>query len=75
VLTSLSVLRDTGLELTDTCGDDDYTASNAAHKEQEGEHTDSTISLGGARDHVLDEITMARGIDDGDIELGGLELP
>ena len=26
-------------------------------------------------DHVLDEVTMSGGIDDGDIVLGGLELP
>ena len=31
--------------------------------------------LGGSSDHVLDEVTMSGGIDDGDIVLGGLELP
>jgi hypothetical protein len=40
-----------------------------------GEHTDTAIGLRGSSDHVLDEITMPGGIDDGDIELGGLELP
>ena len=33
------------------------------------------MCLGGAGDHVLDEVPMSRSIDDGDIELGGLELP
>ena len=31
----------------------------------------SGISLGSASDHVLDEITMARGINDGENRLGG----
>ena len=31
--------------------------------------------LGGTSDHVLDEITMSRGINDGDVELAGFELP
>ena len=31
--------------------------------------------LGGSGDHVLDEVTMAGGVDDGDIVLGSLELP
>ena len=26
-------------------------------------------------DHVLDEVAMARGVDDGDVVLGSLELP
>ena len=55
VLTCLAVLGDTGLELTDTGGDDQ----------------DGTIGLGCSRDHVLDEITMAGSINDGDEELGG----
>ena len=33
------------------------------------------IYLRGARDHVLDEIPVAGGVDDGDVVLGGLELP
>ena len=31
--------------------------------------------LGGTGDHVLDEVTMSGGIDDGHVVLGGLELP
>lgn len=46
VLTSLSILGDTSLELTSTGGDDE----------------NGTISLGGTSDHVLDEITMTWGI-------------
>jgi len=59
VLTSLAILGDTSLELTSTGGNDE----------------NGTISLGGTSDHVLDEITVTRGIDDGDHVLGGLELP
>merc|ERR1712158_141249 len=59
VLTCLAVLGDTGLELTDTGGDDQ----------------DGTIGLRCSRDHVLDEITMAGSINDGDEEVLGLELP
>jgi len=59
VLTGLSVLGDTGLEFSDTSSDDKY----------------GTISLGSTSDHVLDEITMSGGINDGDIVLGGFELP
>jgi len=40
-----------------------------------GRHTDSTVSLGSSRDHVLDEITVARGINDGDVVFGSLKLP
>ena len=47
VLTSLAILGDTSLELTSTTGNDE----------------DSTISLGGASDHVLDEVTVTGGID------------
>jgi hypothetical protein len=36
---------------------------------------DGTIGLGSTSDHVLDEITMAGGINDGERILGGLELP
>ena len=35
----------------------------------------STVSLGGSSDHVLDEVTMSGGVDDGDVVLGSLELP
>ena len=33
------------------------------------------VSLGGSSDHVLDEVTMSGGVDDGDVVLGGFELP
>ena len=46
VLTSLAILGDTSLELTSTSGNDENGA----------------ISLGGTSDHVLDEITVTRGI-------------
>jgi hypothetical protein len=59
VLTSLAILGDTSLELTSTGGNDE----------------DSAIGLGGTSDHVLDEVTVTGGIDDGDLILGGLELP
>jgi len=59
VLTSLTVLGDTSLELTSGRGDDE----------------DGAIGLGGTSDHVLDEVTVARGIDDGEVVLGSLELP
>jgi hypothetical protein len=59
VLTSLAILGDTSLELTSTGGNDE----------------NSAIGLGSTSNHVLDEITMAGGINDGDIVLGGLELP
>ena len=48
VFTGLAILGDTSLELTSTTGDDE----------------DSTISLGGTSDHVFNEITVTRGIDD-----------
>merc|ERR1711976_596623 len=59
VLSGLTVLGDTGLELTDTGGDDEHGA----------------IGLRGTGNHVLDEITVAWGVDDGDLVLVGLELP
>merc|ERR1711951_101858 len=59
VLTGLTVLGDTGLELTSTGGDDEDTA----------------IGLGGSGDHVLDETPVARGINDGDVVVLSLELP
>jgi hypothetical protein len=76
VLTSLTILGDTGFELTSTSGNDE----------------NSAISLGGTSDHVLDEITMSGGIcfmldqlsttmnatkhtNDGDIVLRGFKLP
>lgn len=48
VLASLTVLGDTGLELTSTGGDDE----------------DSAVSLGGTGNHVLDEVTVTGGVDD-----------
>lgn len=48
VLAGLAILGDTSLELTGTTGDDE----------------DSTVSLGGTGDHVLDEVTVTGGIDD-----------
>jgi hypothetical protein len=51
VLAGLAILGNTSLELTSTSGND----------------KNGTISLGGTSDHVLDEITMTRGVNDGDI--------
>ena len=49
----LSVFGDSSFELSDSGGDDQ----------------DGAVGLRGSRDHVLDEITVARGVDDGDVEL------
>lgn len=46
MLSGLAVLGDTGFELTSTSGDDE----------------DSAISLGGTGDHVLDEVTVSRSV-------------
>merc|ERR1711894_749394 len=59
VLSGLSVLGDTSLELSSSRGNNE----------------DTTVSLACSGDHVLDEVTMAGGIDDSDVVLGGLELP
>lgn len=59
VLSGLTVLGNTGLELTDTGGNDE----------------DGTVSLGGTGDHVLDEVSVTGGVNDGDLVPGGLELP
>jgi len=59
VLSGLSVLGETSLEATDIGSD----------------HEDSSISLGGTSDHVLDEISVTWGIDDGEDSLVGLEFP
>lgn len=59
VLSSLTVLGDTGLELSDTGSND----KNGA------------VGLRGTGDHVLDEISVTRGVNDGDLVLGGLEFP
>lgn len=59
MLTGLAILGDTSLELTSTGSD----------------NQDSAIGLGGTSDHVLDEVTVTGGINDGDLILGSLELP
>ena len=59
VLSGLSVLGETSLEATDIGSD----------------HEDSGISLGGTSDHVLDEISVTWGVDDGENSLLRLELP
>merc|ERR1719370_2287004 len=57
VLPGLTILGDASLELSGTGGDDQ----------------DSAVGLGGASDHVLDEITMSGSINDGHIVLRGLK--
>ena len=47
VLTGLTILRDTGLKFTNSSSDD----------------KNSTIGLRSSRDHVFDEITMPRSVD------------
>jgi hypothetical protein len=59
VLTGLTVLGDTGFEFSLSGGNDE----------------DGTIGLGGSSDHVLDEITMSGGINDGEEVLWRFELP
>jgi hypothetical protein len=59
VLSGLTVLGDTSLELSDTGSDDQ----------------DGAISLGSTSDHVLDEISVTGSIDDGNVVPGSLELP
>lgn len=58
VLSGLSVLVDTSLELSGGGGNNE----------------DSTIGLRGTGNHVLDEVTVTRGIDDSEVVLGGLHL-
>ena len=48
MLASLTILGDTGLELTSTTGDDE----------------DGAVSLGGTSDHVLDEVTVSGSVND-----------
>ena len=55
MLAGLAVLGDASLETTNVGGDDE----------------DGDISLGGTGDHVLDEITVAWGVDDGEVVLRG----
>ena len=59
VLSGLTVLGETGFETTDVRGD----------------HKNSGIGLGGSRDHVLDEISVSGGINDGEDSGVGLEFP
>lgn len=59
VLSGLTVLGDTSLELTNTTSNDE----------------DGAISLRGTGNHVLDEISVTGGINNSDVELRGLELP
>jgi len=59
MLSGLAVLRNTSLKLTSTAGNNEH----------------STVGLRGTSNHVLDEITMARGIDDGNHVFFCLKLP
>ena len=59
VLSGLTILGKTGLETTDIGGD----------------HEDGSIGLGGTSDHVLDEISVTWGINDGEDSVIRLELP
>merc|ERR1719187_1076219 len=59
VFPSLPILGDSSLELTSARGNNEHT----------------TVSLRSSSDHVLDEVPVSGGIDDGDIVLGCLELP
>jgi len=51
MLSGLTILGDTSFEFTSAGSNDE----------------DSTISLGGTSDHVLDEITVSRGVNDLDL--------
>jgi len=59
VLSGLTILGDTSLEFTSTGGNDE----------------NSAISLGGTSDHVFDEVTVSRSINDSNHEFRSLELP
>lgn len=59
VFSSLSVLGDTSLELSHGGSD----------------HEDGTVGLRSSGDHVLDEISVAGGVNDGEVVFGGFELP
>merc|ERR1712223_2205578 len=59
VFSGLTVLGDTGFKYTDTSGNDE----------------DGAIGLGSTGDHVLDEISVTWGVDDGDFVVVGLEFP
>jgi len=59
MLSGLSILGNTSLEFTSSRSNDE----------------DTTVSLGCTSDHVLDEISVSGGINDGDVVFGSLELP
>lgn len=59
VLSGLTILGDTSLELTSTGSDNE----------------DSAVSLGGTGNHVLDEVSVTWGVDDSDHVSWGLEFP
>lgn len=59
MLSCLSVLGDTSFELS----------------LRGGNHEDSAIGLRSTGNHVFDEISVSRGINDGAVELVGLEFP
>lgn len=59
MFSGLAVFGDTGFELSFGGGD----------------HEDGNIGLGSSCDHVFDEVSVARGVDDGEVVFGGLELP
>src|SRR5262249_53379376 len=58
-LAGLTILGDTSLELTNASGNDE----------------NGTVRLGGSSDHVLDEVTVTRSIDDSHIISRSFELP
>jgi len=59
MLTGLTILGDASLK----------TSGGGVNNE------DSTVSLGGTSNHVLDKVTVSRGINDSAVVLGGFELP
>jgi len=59
MFTSLTILRDTSFEFTSSTSND----------------KDGTIGLGSTSDHVFNEVTMTRGVNDSDHVFGGFELP
>jgi hypothetical protein len=88
VLTGLSVLGDTSFEFTGTGGNNKNGTIGLYQRKKQGNETDHHqykvrmirsckpfVYLGSTGNHVLDEITMARSVNDGDVVLGGLEFP
>ena len=59
MLTGLPTLGDASFKFTST-------SSNSQN---------STVSLGGACNHVFDEVSVSRGINDGNTALAGLRIP